>query len=276
MDSCLVRMKSQALRLKKSPTRATGRDSSSKSPKVSVDGPTEAPCNPEIDFLAVPFPARASKSHGAAGASVTPCPGLPAGRRAGRAREAGRPAVPRPEVGGAVAPTSSPLAPRGEAECSTPDSGGSVGAARAAVPDPRHRSRPAREPGKGRGGPGRREGAPPEERRDRGLRGPGQRGCGRPGLGGRLASARARCPGVPQPPEPAVPGAAAPCRWTEDSTGKSGPIPPGSRCPEEPGLAQPTAIAGSLRRLPFPDTVSFRGRTRGGRGARGICPGLGG
>lgn len=37
--------------------------------------------------------------------------------------------------------------PRGEAECSTPDSGGSVGAARAAVPDPRRCSRPAREQG---------------------------------------------------------------------------------------------------------------------------------
>lgn len=116
--------------------------------------------------------------------------------------ETGEPAVPRSEVGGAVAATSSSLAPRGEAECSTPDSGGSVGAARAAVPDPCRRSRPAREPGKGCGGPERREGAPLEDRRDPGLRGPGSACCGRPGLGGRLSSARPRCPGAPRPPSP--------------------------------------------------------------------------
>lgn len=74
-------------------------------------------------------------------------------------------------------------------------------------------------------------------------------------------------PVVPEPadPETAAPEPSVPCRWAEDGLGMSGPVQPGTRCPEESGLAQLAAIPGNLRRLPFPSTLAFRGSTRGCR-----------
>lgn len=97
-------------------------------------------------------------------------------------------------------------------------------------------------------------------------------GTGACGAGAaRMPEARARraaafgslpVPWSPATPEPAAPEPAALCRWAEDGLGMSGPVPRGTRCPEESGLAQLAAIAGNLPGLSFPSTLGFRGSTR--------------
>jgi hypothetical protein len=111
---------------------------------------------------------------------------------------------------------SSSLAPRGEAECSTPDSGGSVGAARAAVPTPAAavavlvargfgvpaaaRARPGSQVGVRRAaaagereGGEREEGARPAALASRpGARGRGRAGASAPGATAKCSSGKSR------------------------------------------------------------------------------------